>query len=273
MTLEKLKPRRHPWRLSALRSSRTSACRFRAYEFQSFSTDAFASLLSEARKFALHFCLGNQYTSQLSTEVREAVFGNAGSMIVFRVGGKDADLEFKPERRHNSPTAALASRSLTGEFKQGARRHRPLRGDLAIPHGEFELATDEKSHNRSLPTSRSLMGSSNIAAHDAIELTNSRSLMGSSNLVTLRPKAIGSLAIPHGEFEHERRGREQGGPDLAIPHGEFELGADWDLKSPEETRDPSWGVRTGHLAPKTAESLAIPHGEFEHGSVVADTRG
>lgn len=68
-------------------------------EFQSFSTDAFASLLSEARKFALHFCLGNQYTSQLSPEVREAVFGNAGSMIVFRVGGKDAELlapEFYP---------------------------------------------------------------------------------------------------------------------------------------------------------------------------------
>ena len=42
-------------------------------EFQSFSTEAFASLLSEARKFATHFCLANQYTEQLSDGIRAAV--------------------------------------------------------------------------------------------------------------------------------------------------------------------------------------------------------
>jgi DNA helicase HerA-like ATPase len=68
-------------------------------EFQTFSSDAFASLLSESRKFALHFALANQFTDQLSNAVRAAVIGNAGTLVVFRVGSRDAELlasEFRP---------------------------------------------------------------------------------------------------------------------------------------------------------------------------------
>lgn len=61
-------------------------------EFQSFTTDAFASIFSEARKFAAHFCLANQYTKQVPELVRAAVLGNAGSLIVFCVAAADADL-------------------------------------------------------------------------------------------------------------------------------------------------------------------------------------
>jgi hypothetical protein len=71
-------------------------------EFQSFGTDAFASLLSEARKFATHFCLVNQFTDQLQPSVRSALQGNAGTLIVFRVGSADAELlapEFYPVRQ------------------------------------------------------------------------------------------------------------------------------------------------------------------------------
>jgi len=68
-------------------------------EFQTFSSDAFATLLSEARKFATHFCLVNQFTDQLPHSVRSAVLGNAGSLVAFRVGSRDAELlapEFHP---------------------------------------------------------------------------------------------------------------------------------------------------------------------------------
>jgi hypothetical protein len=68
-------------------------------EFQTFSSDAFASLLSEARKFATHFALANQYTDQLPPAVGSAVIGNAGSLVVFRVGSRDEELlapEFRP---------------------------------------------------------------------------------------------------------------------------------------------------------------------------------
>ena len=61
-------------------------------EFQSFTTDAFASIFSEARKFAAHFCLANQYTKQIPEVVRASVLGNAGSLIAFCVAASDADL-------------------------------------------------------------------------------------------------------------------------------------------------------------------------------------
>ncbi|MDP3965795.1 MAG: type IV secretion system DNA-binding domain-containing protein [bacterium] len=73
-------------------------------EFQNFATESFASILSEARKYRLNLIIAHQYTGQLvtdqSTAVRDAVFGNCGTMIVFRVGAADAELlepEFEPE--------------------------------------------------------------------------------------------------------------------------------------------------------------------------------
>ncbi|MBX7208659.1 MAG: type IV secretion system DNA-binding domain-containing protein [Verrucomicrobiaceae bacterium] len=60
-------------------------------EFQNFSTDAFASILAEARKYRLSLTLSHQYVDQLSLPVRQAVFGNVGTMIAFRVGHADAD--------------------------------------------------------------------------------------------------------------------------------------------------------------------------------------
>jgi len=68
-------------------------------EFQNFSTDSFASILSEARKYRLNLILAHQYIEQLSEKVKPAVFGNVGTMVVFRVGAADAEelvKEFTP---------------------------------------------------------------------------------------------------------------------------------------------------------------------------------
>jgi hypothetical protein len=59
-------------------------------EFQNFATDSFATILSEARKYALNLTVANQYIAQMSQEVKDAVFGNVGSMIAFRMGADDA---------------------------------------------------------------------------------------------------------------------------------------------------------------------------------------
>lgn len=61
-------------------------------EFQSFTSDSFASILSEARKYRLCLTLSHQYIDQLRPETRLAVFGNVGSMISFRVGERDAEI-------------------------------------------------------------------------------------------------------------------------------------------------------------------------------------
>jgi hypothetical protein len=77
-----------------------------ADEFTNFATDAFASLLSEARKFGTHFCLAAQYLEQTSPLVRAAVLGNAGTFMVFRVSAADAE-ELAPEF-HPLPAPELA---------------------------------------------------------------------------------------------------------------------------------------------------------------------
>ncbi len=69
-------------------------------EFQSFANESFADILSEARKYKLNLTIAHQYIEQMSEEVRAAVFGNVGTMIVFRVGAFDAEVlekEFMPQ--------------------------------------------------------------------------------------------------------------------------------------------------------------------------------
>jgi CxxC-x17-CxxC domain-containing protein len=68
-------------------------------EFQNFTTDSFANILSEARKYRLNLIMAHQYIEQLGETVKPAVFGNVGTMVVFRVGAADAEelvLEFTP---------------------------------------------------------------------------------------------------------------------------------------------------------------------------------
>lgn len=60
-------------------------------EFQNFSTDSFATIMSEARKYHLNLIVANQFTTQLTDEVRDAVFGNMGTIISFRVGQNDVE--------------------------------------------------------------------------------------------------------------------------------------------------------------------------------------
>lgn len=68
-------------------------------EFQNFITDVFATILSESRKYKLSLNITNQYIEQMDEKIRNAVIGNAGTLIAFRVGAADADFlvkEFDP---------------------------------------------------------------------------------------------------------------------------------------------------------------------------------
>jgi len=69
-------------------------------EFQNFATDSFATILSEARKYGLNLTVANQYISQMTETVRDAVFGNVGTMISFRVSADDSPIlakQFEPQ--------------------------------------------------------------------------------------------------------------------------------------------------------------------------------
>jgi DNA helicase HerA-like ATPase len=112
-------------------------------EFQTFSSEAFASLLSEARKFATHFCLANQYADQLSDAVRSAVIGNAGTLIVFRVGSRDAEL-LAPEFRPMDPSGLADQEPHTAWLRRGVGRDRITAEDkLFEPLGTGALIREQ----------------------------------------------------------------------------------------------------------------------------------
>ena len=65
-------------------------------EFQNVVTQTFENILSEARKYALNLTIAHQYVGQILPKVHQAVLGNCGSVITFRIGGEDA-VKMKPE--------------------------------------------------------------------------------------------------------------------------------------------------------------------------------
>jgi hypothetical protein len=69
-------------------------------EFQNFTTNSIATILSEARKYKLNLIMAHQYMPQLTDEIREAVLGNVGTIGAFRIGAEDAEKlekQFEPE--------------------------------------------------------------------------------------------------------------------------------------------------------------------------------
>ena len=106
-------------------------------EFHNFVTESFCTILSESRKYGLHMTLSHQYTQQLQAEIRDAVFGNAGTFICFRVGNADAELlakeigDFSP-----SQLSSLASFEVAARVTIGGIQTEPFLGKSLPPLGE-----------------------------------------------------------------------------------------------------------------------------------------
>ena len=127
-------------------------------EMQTFSSDAFASLFSEARKFATFFAAANQFTAQLSDRVRAAIIGNAGTLVVFRVGSEDAALlapEFavgtldaglmlSPENRPVVAGDLASQEPFTAWMRRGIERHHVfVEPKLYLKHGKAALIREQ----------------------------------------------------------------------------------------------------------------------------------
>lgn len=104
-------------------------------EFQNFSTDAFASILAEARKFRLDLTLSHQYIDQLSPPVRQAVFGNVGTLIAFRIGYADAEVMAKEFGNTFQPAtlADLERYEAVVKLLQGGTNQEPFRAKMLPP--------------------------------------------------------------------------------------------------------------------------------------------
>jgi hypothetical protein len=111
-------------------------------EFQNFSTDSFASILSEARKYRLCLTLSHQYLDQVRENVRTAVFGNVGAMISFRVGESDAEI-LSREFGHAFPPgqfSSLGNFEILSKVLSHGRHSEPLSGrtlrSIGVPGGQ-----------------------------------------------------------------------------------------------------------------------------------------
>ncbi len=104
-------------------------------EFQNFSTDAFASILAEARKYRLCLTISHQYIDQLTLPVRQAVFGNVGTLISFRIGYADAEV-LEKEFGNTFPPSAIADlaqyEAMVKLLEDGTNRE-PFRARMRAP--------------------------------------------------------------------------------------------------------------------------------------------
>ena len=119
-------------------------------EFQNFSTDAFASILAEARKYRLCLILSHQYIDLLSLPIRQAVFGNVGTLIAFRVGYADAEIMEK-EFGNTFPASVIADlnryEAVVKLLEDGTNRE-PFRARM-LPPLENRIGRKEKLIARS----------------------------------------------------------------------------------------------------------------------------
>ena len=123
-------------------------------EFQNFATDAFINILSEARKYRLSLILANQYLGQLeemmstgkSTKVRDAVFGNVGTIVCFRVGAEDSEFlerEFLPEFMAND-LVNLSKYNIYLKLMIDGLAGRPFSAQTLPPFPKSEKSNKEK---------------------------------------------------------------------------------------------------------------------------------
>lgn len=133
-------------------------------EFQNFATEDFAAILSEARKYRLNLIVANQFIGQIDEEIKNAVFGNVGTMVSFRVGVTDANFlqhEFAPtfsendlvnvEKYHayiktivdNEPVSAF-SMSLYKDIKAQEARMNPKLSEMVKQLSRLKYGKDKE---------------------------------------------------------------------------------------------------------------------------------
>jgi type IV secretory pathway TraG/TraD family ATPase VirD4 len=106
-------------------------------EFQTFTTQALATMLAELRKYGVGMVLAHQYLSQLDLAVRDAVLGNVGTLVAFRLGQPDAEVlapEFSPVFSANN-LASLPNRHIYVRLMIDGAVSRPFSGETMSPKG------------------------------------------------------------------------------------------------------------------------------------------
>jgi energy-coupling factor transporter ATP-binding protein EcfA2 len=134
-------------------------------EFQNFTTDAFASILAEARKYRLCLILSHQYIDQLSLPVRQAVFGNVGTLISFRIGNTDAEVMAKEfgDTFASSTLADLDRYEAAVKLLENGTNKEPVRAKMLPP-----IETNTGRRNKLISRSRERFATPRTAIEDKL---------------------------------------------------------------------------------------------------------
>lgn len=179
-------------------------------EFQNFATDSFATILSEARKYGLNLTVANQYISQMEPTVRDAVFGNVGTMISFRVSPDDSPIlakQFEPQFEENDLTQMHNRNFIINMVINGEKAPAFSATTLNLPEAK-------RSHlSRIIEHSRELYSQSRQTVEDTI---NERIHPGSTGVSVTLAGQVGTSAAPSatttGEGTAKRRRRRRRKP-------------------------------------------------------------
>ena len=176
-------------------------------EFQNFVTESFANILSEARKYRLCLCIAHQYIAQLETpesaSVRDAVFGNVGTMVIFRIGAADADFieqEFVPELEAsdfvNLPNYQIYSRLMVDgitsrPFSATTLQPFEVEGSASIAAGIITASRDRYSRSKEVVEKEISNWASDIT--DDVDDKEAASIAGNADSAT--PDSQGNYKV------------------------------------------------------------------------------
>lgn len=170
-------------------------------EFQNFATDSFATILSEARKYGLNLTVANQYISQMSDTVRDAVFGNVGTMVSFRVSADDSPILAKQFEPQFEPTDLLQMHNrnfIINMVINGEKSPAFSARTLNLP------PTQTDNTQQIILNTRELYGQ----PREAIEQSINERIMPPENLTVKRPGPAYTAPKSEEDRESDRRERE-----------------------------------------------------------------
>lgn len=138
-------------------------------EFQNFATESFATILSEARKYRLNLTMANQYIAQMPEEVRDAVFGNVGTMVSFQVGFDDAEYLSQQFEEVVMPNdlVSLNKYTIYNRLLIDGMPSRPFSADT-LPPPEGSLEVEEGRADKIIKVSRERYGAPREMVEDKI---------------------------------------------------------------------------------------------------------
>lgn len=231
-------------------------------EFQNFATDSFATILSEARKYGLNLTVANQYISQMEPTVRDAVFGNVGTMISFRVSPDDSPIlakQFEPQFEENDLTQMHNRNFIINMVINGEKAPAFSATTLNLPEAK-------RSHlSRIIEHSRELYSQSRQTVEDTInERIHPGSIGVSVTLAGQTGTSAASSATTTGEGTAKRRRRRRRKPaggearDEQATTGQSSAQSSKQMKKPvtpskaAKPATPSPGKKPASTTPKSA---------------------